>query len=353
MSYRKLFLPLLFVVATVAAAQTGVKAQLDSTQIFIGSQTRLTLTVRTESGKTVQFPDFESQKTLTKGIEVVRTEQIDTTSLMAGILELRRDYVLTSFDSANYRFLAPPVVVETDTILSSDTLIINVLSVPVDTLHLEQFYGAKDVLDVPFSLSLYVVLLVCSALVFLLISTLLWRKYKSLKPRVKRIVTLPPPAAHELALEKLRALQADTTSFADEAARCDAVVEALRVYIKSRFEVDCSEMTSSQTIDTLRHKGHTEALEQLANALRATDYVRFAGQRGQTVENHDAFTPSFAYVEATKENLPPREPIVTEEVEENRVFLKRRRSWLVSAAVCALAGIACVVCLIVEFSVFF
>ena len=353
MPFRNFFLFLFFAVATNVAAQTSVDARLDSAHILIGSQTRLTLTVRTKQSVAVVFPDFSPKTALSEGIEIVRVEQTDTTSSMAGILELRRDYVLTSFDSADYHFLAPPVIVGDDTLHATDTLRLCVSSVPVDTLHLEQFYGAKDVLSVPFTLSWRLVVLWVLAFMFSFLAVWQWRKYKSLKPRVKRVVTMPPLAAHEVAIEKLHSLQVDASSFADEAVRCDAVVKTLRIYIKSRFGLDCSEMTSSQMLDTLHLKGHTEALEQLSAALRATDYVRFAGQRGRTVVDYDAFAPSFAYIEATKEELPPREPIVTEKVEAESSFLKRRRVRLVAVVICILAALACIVCLIIESYVLF
>ncbi len=282
---------------------------------------------------------------LIDGIEVVGTLPLDTTAAIGQMLELQQGILLTCFDSATYFFVAPPIIVGRDTLRASDTLRLHVVSVPIDTLHLNQFYGAKDVTSVPFAFNWILAVLALLAALLIGLAVMLWLKLRKLKPHTERIVVLPPPAAHEVALAALNSLHSSEAVFTDEAERHDHIVSTLRTYIKSRFAVDCNEKTSGQILHSLKVNKQDEALDHLTQALLATDIVRFAGQRTQTTE---ALTEAIAYVEATQEHLPPREPIVSERIEDEAKYKTRRNLWRTAFIATAIAALLTTAWLIKE-----
>ncbi len=116
---RILFITLLlgcFCVQQTQAQQTIVKASIDSTHLLIGQQTNIRLEVVQAKGKFVQLPVF--QDTIIKGVELIAAHKPDTTDL-GSTLQIKQDYLVTSFDSAIY-VLPPFMVIDgTDTIRSN------------------------------------------------------------------------------------------------------------------------------------------------------------------------------------------------------------------------------------------
>lgn len=347
MTFRRFLFPLLFAAALPATAQRSIEAALDSTRILIGSQTTLLLTVRAPEGVAVVFPDYEPKSTLSKGVEVVSVQGIDTTASISGTVELRRGYVLTSFDSAHYRFAPPPVIIGGDTVRSGDSLTLSVASVPVDTLHLDQFYGAKDVAAEDFRLNW---LLLAVAVGFVLLSALsywLIRRWRNVKRRtLRRVITLPP-TEDQVALSEISTLRAEIYNADDPAMVYDRLIATLRTYIAARLHIDTSLLTSPQLLEALRTTPAAEALDKLHVALSASDIVRFANQRSDA-RRDEPFTAAAAFVDAIK--APPRasDTEEREEAEPLAAYRRRKNAWLVAAAFSTLATIAAVLWLVNE-----
>lgn len=336
MSFRPIILFLFIITASSVAAQRSVEASLDSTQLLIGSQAQLTLSVRAEDGANIAFPKFEPNATLVDGIEVVKTLDVDTASAMGGTIELRCSYVLTSFDSAQYHFTAPPVVVGSDTLRASDTLSLHVVSVPVDTLHLDQFYGAKDVVGESYAFDWKMV--VWAVLSLLLFVAALWmvQRWKQEKRRVVRTIVTLPPTEDQVALEAIAGLRSAIQTTSEIAIVYDGLVEVIRQYIALRFNVETSQKTSPQLLKELSDKCQPHVLSLLQTALSASDYVRFANQ--QDVGRRDEpFAAAASFVDETK--APPRlsDTEVREEQEPLGKYRRRKLLWLLGTIVVALS----------------
>ena len=80
---------------------------------------------------------------------MVEQSDADTAELDGGRLQISRDYTLTSFDEKVYAVPALQVKVNGKT-CQGNQLALKVLTVPVDTVHPNQFYPPKDVQDNPF-----------------------------------------------------------------------------------------------------------------------------------------------------------------------------------------------------------
>lgn len=133
------------------AASVGqeVEQRLDSLQILIGEQTQLRLKVTAPKGSKIVMPTFKPSEILTPGIEIVEQSNGDTTVLDNGKMQVSRNYTLTSFDERVYAIPALPVKVNGKS-YQGNQLALKVLTVPVDTVHLNQYYPPKGVQDNPF-----------------------------------------------------------------------------------------------------------------------------------------------------------------------------------------------------------
>ena len=127
----------------VGSAAQEVVQKLDSLQILIGEQTKLHLKVTAAKGAKVVLPSFKPSQMLIPGIEVVEQSDADTAELDGGRLQISRDYTLTSFDEKVYAVPALQVKVNGKT-CQGNPLALKVLTVPVDTVHPNQFYPPKD-----------------------------------------------------------------------------------------------------------------------------------------------------------------------------------------------------------------
>lgn len=123
----------------VGSAAQEVVQKLDSLQILIGEQTKLHLKVTAAKGAKVVLPSFKPSQMLIPGIEVVEQSDADTAELDGGRLQISRDYTLTSFDEKVYAVPALQVKVNGKT-CQGNPLALKVLTVPVDTVHPNQFY---------------------------------------------------------------------------------------------------------------------------------------------------------------------------------------------------------------------
>lgn len=129
-----------------------VEQRIDSLQILIGQQTVLHLKASVKQGDKVQLPSFKPQQQITPGVEVVEQSKGDTSHIGDDRMVVSRDYTLTSFDEKVYAIPALNVKVNGKN-FHGNQLALKVLTVPVDTVHPNQFYPPKDVQDNPFSWS--------------------------------------------------------------------------------------------------------------------------------------------------------------------------------------------------------
>lgn len=84
----------------LAAQKVSVQTTIDSTQIWIGQQTRIRFEITQQPGQWVQAPVFS--ETLVKGIELVEPVQLDTTLSADGHQVINQSYLVTSFTDSLY-----------------------------------------------------------------------------------------------------------------------------------------------------------------------------------------------------------------------------------------------------------
>lgn len=138
-----LLIVLLFLVSgRIAAQSVTVDAKIDSLQILIGEQAKVQLQVAMDAKQRAVFPSFTD--TLVRGVEIVDIAKPDTQYLNdRQRMLITQEYTVTSFDSALYYI--PPMGVKIDNKeYKSKALALKVYSMPVDTLHPDQFFWSED-----------------------------------------------------------------------------------------------------------------------------------------------------------------------------------------------------------------
>ena len=300
------------------SAQTVVKATIDSTHILIGQQTKIHLEIAADKNLPLQIPLITD--TLMKGVEVLEISKIDTFDIGNDRMQLKYDYLITSFDSALYLLPSFEVVSGIDTAFSAE-LALKVSTIPVDT-ESEEFYDIKDIRKPPFVLMDYltVILLIIAILVLAaLIGFIIYRliNKKSLVPFKKEEPYVPP---HIRAILRLDAIKLEKLWQMGKIKEYHSeITDTLRKYIEERFGVGAMEMTSGEILAGVKkHSDADAAYDNLKQILILADFVKFAKYRALPDENELSMMNAYLFVNNTKiEELAEETNETNETNEEN------------------------------------
>lgn len=322
-------------------AQVVVDSKLDRNDILIGEQVNMQVTVTTPLNKKVVFPPLEKGSQLMNGIEIINIGNVDTVKLDDGIRQqYLRNYIITAFDSALYYIPPFEVTVDGKTYRSTRNLGLKVNTVEVDTLHLDVFNPAHEVVEqkmeieeasYAFFFALFVLALVCLVLAFRLTDK---------KPMMRRVVIPPATPPHIKAISSLEGLKAETLE--DDKSFYIALTDALRQYIRERFGIDATEMTSSQIIDEVTSKNDPTALRELQEILETSDLVKFAKFRVSDMERSRNITQAVDYVDTTKEEPQEKpKPVIKYVPVTNmrQVWMRRTQLLFITLGLCALIAL--------------
>ncbi len=278
-----------------------VEQKIDSLQILVGEQTTLHLCATVRKGAKVAMPAIKPSQYLVPGLEVVEVDHGDSVHLDDGRIEIRRHYVLTSFDANVYAVPALKVKVDGKEYCGNQ-LALKVLSIPVDTVHPNQFYPPKDVQDNPFLWSDWslvfwlsvIVLLCCFVMAYLCV------RLKQNKPIVIHLRTIRHIPAHEKALGKINAIKQQQSSVTAQKEYYTQLTDALREYIENRFGFSAMEMTSGEIIARLHDSGDPAMLDELKHLFRVADLVKFAKYEALLGENDANLLSAVNFIDQTK-----------------------------------------------------
>ena len=303
------------------AQQVTVDASIDSLQLLIGEQAKVKLEISMDAKQKLQLPFLRD--TLVKGVEILDIAKPDTQMLNDGKrMLIKQEYTITSFDSALY-YLPPFEVMVNGESYRSKALAVKVYSIPVDTLHPEQFFGPKTVREVPITWD-DVSAIVWLTLLMLALGGLayyLFVRYKDNKPIIKKIkieLKLPP---HQQALKEIERIKGDKTlRTADPKTYYTELTDVLRTYMEERFGFNAMEMTSSEIIDKLQEINDKESIKDLMYLFQTADLVKFAKHSPLMNENDMNLVNAVDFINNTKvEPDPNAKPEPTEiTVEEKR-----------------------------------
>ena len=333
MNIKHIFIGLICIICGVQTtqAQVQVEQRLDSMEIPIGEQTQLHLLVTMKRGMTAQLPSFEYSQAITPGVEVLEQQDIDTTETSDGCIQFGRSYTLTSFDERLYAIPALKVKVNGKE-YHGNQLALKVLTVEVDTIHPNQFFGPKDVQDNPFLWSEWSPLVLLSILILLLCLLVCYLiiRLKQNKPIITRIRIVKKIPPHQRALKEINDIkQSHPDTQESQKEYYTRLTDALRIYIEERFGFNAMEMTSSEIIEQLRKNGDETMINELTELFQTADLVKFAKYQTLINENDMNLVNAVNFIDQTKQvNMPTEERIVPQlsdsdkKTRQNRIVIK-------------------------------
>lgn len=327
----------LMLFAKWSSAQVSVEQSVDSVAILIGEQAHLKLSVSFPEGSTVQWPKLKERQYIAPGVEVVEASPSDTIDKTNALLKVEKTYTITSFDEKLYAIPALEVKVNGKS-YKGNTSALKVITMDVDTLHPNQFYGPKDVQSNPFLWSEWSPLFWLSLLVVILGASVfyLYLRLKENKPIITKVRIIKHIPPHQRAMKAIEKIKADRMAASeDQKAYYTQLTDTLRQYIQERFGFNAKEMTSDEIIDHLRSNGDKKMIDELRELFQTADLVKFAKYSTLMNENDLNLVNAVNFIDETKlegqaveEKIVPKLSENEKKTRSNRITIKS----LISAA---------------------
>ena len=302
---RKIAYVLFFISTIVFAQNPMVKAQVETSNIRIGEQFNLRISVNEVNN--VILPKLEL-----KGLEIIDSAKIDTLDN-----RLVQKYVITGFDSGAFYIPQQQVFVRNQAYLT-DSLLINVATVAVDTTKVKKF-PIKSIKKEPYvfdDFKMYIYLLL--AALFIIGFWIYWfvirkRKIQDDEPTYR---ALPP---YEEAMYKLNELDEKLLWQNNKVKEYySELTDIIRGYIERELKVPALEKTSDEILETLSdfNKAETitttkETIQKLKELLREADLVKFAKSKPLAPEIEEDRRDA----EEIIHNLKPKQKTTEDELE--------------------------------------
>lgn len=311
---RRNLIAILFLFATslfsAVAQSVVVKAEMDSTAMWVGQQTAIHLTMSQEADSNVIYPELITNTEIIPGIEIVDVSLPDTTKLKNNRIEVRQDVVITSFDSGFY-YIPPFKYVLGDDTIATESLALKIVPVEINPETISSDVAdIKDVEKPPFVLWdylpdwLWIVLLV---VILLALAVFLFVKFRKKKQSSEVVVPEKKIPPYELAMQLLQELRSSQLwQKGEEKQYYTRLVDILREYIDNRFGINAMEMTSAQIIEALqRNKELRDVNKYINDILSMADFVKFAKMRPLPDDNERVMTHAIEFVELTRPQPQP------------------------------------------------
>ena len=282
-----------------------VSAELDSSFIMLGDQTRMHVSAVATEGEHVALPVFGSE--ITSGVEIVSRTAIDSARRKDGRVEYSQDYVLTSFKDSLFCLPAFDFTAGADTFRSAPMSLNVVQPFELDTAD-NAIADIKPVQkpDIWWWGILRWVLLVVLVAAGLFLAVFLYRRFA--KHKEEKAEPVDPELLRpcdEVALEKLDAIkEAKRWQTGEHKEYFSDLTFVIREYIGRRFSVRSTEKTSDETLSAmkpiLQERGQKDLYGRLDKMLRLADLVKFAKWQPTPDENELALKEAYTFVNETR-----------------------------------------------------
>lgn len=304
LEYNLALLAILLVAFPAGAQKITVNASIDSTQLWIGQQTRMVFELSQSPGQRVQSPVFSEQ--VVDGIELVEPLKSDSSLSPDGHLVVRQIYLVTSFTDSLYLIPAFPFVAEGEDTVWSNPLSLKVIQpFEIDTAA-NAITDIKDVVTPPFNLRYYMRKILPWLIGLLLLVAIVFLVIRLIKKKPVEVVSVPqkqiPP--YELAMEKLIQLREEKLWQQNrEKEYHTALTDILREYIELTFAIPAPELTSDEILSFLSvlRKDNKPAYGALQLILQLADLVKFAKWKALPEENEQSYSKAIEFINLTKE----------------------------------------------------
>ncbi|MFN0202525.1 MAG: BatD family protein [Bacteroidia bacterium] len=286
--------------ALVFGQEVQTKCITDKTQILIGEQFQLTISVQHSAKQ--QIVPFVLPDTL-QGFELIRKTPA-ITGEEKGLKSFQQNFTLTHFDSGIYQLPALPIFYQeaedtTKQVVYTQPITIRVNTVAVDTskafrpiypIQTTEFEWQEAI---PYFIVLGVLLLIA------LVIYLFW-----LRKKRKKVVLPPPPPRPlvEIVAEKFQAIEKEKKwETLSPKLYYTELTEVLRFYLAKRYNIQTLEATTDELLAQMKDKVEKEKYFTLEGILRTADLAKFAKLAPSENENLHNLSTSKEWVNATQD----------------------------------------------------
>lgn len=258
-----------------------VKAEIDTTNIRIGEQFQLKISV--DETKNVIIPKIKL-----KGLEIVDSTKVDTLKN-----SLIRKYILTGFDSGAFYIPQQQIFVKNQAYLT-DSLLVNVATIAVDTTKVKKFpikaIKAEPYTFDDFKIYIYIALAILAIIGFWIYWFVIRKRKEEEEAPTYR--TLPP---YEEAIFKLNELDEKLLWQNNKVKEYySELTEIVRGYIERELNVPALENTTDEVLEMINDFKKSDTIEtsketiaKLKDLLREADLVKFAKSKPLAIEIED------------------------------------------------------------------
>ncbi|MGY0407203.1 MAG: BatD family protein [Polaribacter sp.] len=303
----KLVCFLFLLISSIGFAQNPmVKAEIDTTNIRIGEQFQLKLSVNETQNVIIS-------KLRLKGLEVVDSTKTDTLKN-----KLIRKYILTGFDSGAFYIPQQQIYIKNQAYLT-DSLLVNVATVAIDTTKVKKF-PIKSIKKEPYQFDdfkIYVYLFIgILVIIGFWIYFFVIRKRK-MEEDIPSYRTLPP---YEEAIYRLNELDEKLLWQNNKVKEYySELTEIVRGYIERELKIPALENTTDEVLEMLKAfkdaetiQTSQETIDTLKNLFIEADLVKFAKSKPMALEIEEDRKDA----ENIVSNLKPKPVIIEKEEDE-------------------------------------
>lgn len=300
--------------SSLKAQPLTVDARIDSVQIWIGQQTKLSFEFTQQAEDFIQTPIFSDS--IINQLEIVETVHNDTSKHKDGYLKITQSYVVTAFEDSLFLIPPFPFVSGEDTVWSPDLSLKVIQPFVIDTTQI-QVADIKNVFKpklnfwwfVKKSIPGLLILILLAGIIYLIIY-LIKHKKQAVELEEEKIY-IPP---FDLAIDKLNKIRQEKLWQQSRHKEYHSeLTEVLREYIEGQFQLPALEMTSAEILEHTEFlkSDCAEAYAQLRQILQLADLIKFAKWNVGADEHELSLNNAFAFVNET--NIKTEEEEVAED----------------------------------------
>lgn len=258
-----------------AQIRLSARASLDKNNMVIGEQIHLNLEA--------EFPLHEPMIFFTidtlPHFEILDRKKIDTIDYNDGI-KLTQSITLTSFDSGHW--VIPSFTLNTDKPLLTDTIPVNVGFSPFDPNR--DYHPIKDIINVQVKKKKQVDWYWYAAASALMVAAMVYVLLRKKKiPEIKE-VWIDPYTEAKQNLERLKKENATPKVY------FTGLIDIFRNYVFRRMDISSMQETTDELAVQIRQlKLPADTFTHLAQALRLSDFVKFAKYDATASEKNESF----------------------------------------------------------------
>ncbi len=281
---HKVWILALLLCTHFAFAQNSVtlNASVDKREILIGEQIQLSLDAKVSLGLNVTWLALDT----IPHFDIIEKGKIDSV-----ITETEKSYhqviIITSFDSGMHSIPPLPLVVEGKNFLT-DSIPVNIKFKPFDSK--QDYHDIKDILDVQNPLAKYIVWTIIAITLVSIFVVIYFITRKKIEKTIeqKEVSRLTPYEEAINALQELKKQQLGKNG--QVKLYYSRLNDILRLFVLRKLRIASMVKTNEELIMQLKELDISrEQFSHLAQALRMSDFVKFAKYLPDESENEKNF----------------------------------------------------------------